>query len=230
RAQHFPPAAERIIQRLSAARVDLNAVDDVLSALREEIVPLLSTESDKHRLAEDLFHATRLSINGALQRGLGRAHLSLMRWARRISVICNAISASKDLAELRARTRELLPQLGLRHYFLCVYDVAGDSSQARVLASSDAPGAAGVSGRVFRGRELLPTELTVAEGVGGSFAVLPLLGVHDVIGHVLLEYTAQHAFTCGAVSEAFSIALRNFARGSNGELLASGEMRANLRV
>jgi sigma-B regulation protein RsbU (phosphoserine phosphatase) len=230
RPEHFPPAVERLIQRLGAARVDLDALHQVLSALREEIVPLVASDLDKHRLAEDLFHATRLSFNAAMQRGHGRAHLSLMRWARRISVICNAIEASKDMAELRARTRELLPQLGLRHYFICMYDVAGDSSQARMVASSDAPGAAAVSGRPFLGRELLPAELATADGVGLSFAVLPLLGLHAVIGHVLFEYTAQHAFTCGAVSEALSIALRNFARGTNGEPLTHGETRANLAV
>ena len=212
RPQHFPIAAERLIQRLGAAKVDLNTVDEVMSALREEIVPLVLSEPEKHRLAEDLFHATRHSTSAALQRGLGRAHLLLMRWARRISMICNAISASKDCAELRARTRELLPQLGLRHYFICIYDVPGDSSQARLVASSDAPGGVALTPRPFRGRELLPPELATVEGPGVSFAVLPLLGVDAVIGHVLLEYTAQHAFTCGAVSEAFSIALRNFPR------------------
>jgi DNA-binding LacI/PurR family transcriptional regulator len=222
RAQHFPPAAERLIQRLGAARVDLNAVDEVVSALREEIVPLVSGEPDKHRLAEDLFHATRLSTSGALQRGLGRSHITLMRWARRISSICNSIAASKDYAELRSRTRELLPQLGLRHYFICVYDVPGDSSQARLVACSDAAGASALLGRPFRGRELLPAELATAEGPGVSFAVLPLLGVQAVIGHVLLEYTARHAFTCGSVSEAFSIALRNFPRTPGGLADATG--------
>ena len=217
RAQHFPLAAERLIVRLGAARVDLNVIDEVLTALREEIVPLVQNEPDKHRLAEDLFHATRLSTSAALQRGLGRAHLSLIRWARRISVICNSIAASKDQAQLRARTRELLPQLGLRHYFVCLYDVPGDAGQARLFMSSDVPGAVASAARPFRARELLPAELATAEGAGGSFAVLPLLSVDTVIGHVLLEYTAQHAFTCGAVSEALSIALRTLLRKAPGE-------------
>jgi len=208
RPKHFAPAAERLLQRLAAARVDLNAVDEVLSALREELVPLLQAEPEKHRFAEDLFHAVRLSNSAALQRGFGRAHLALMRWARRISVICNSIALSKDHTELRARCRDLLPQLGLRHYFACMYDVPGDASRARVVASSDPSGDA-LAERAFRGRDLLPAELATVEGAGRSFAVLPLLGIDAVLGHVLLEYTAQHAFTCGAVSEAFSIALRN---------------------
>lgn len=208
--QHFLPAAERLVQKLAAARVDLNAVDEVLSALRDELVPLLQSEPAKHRLAEDLFHAVRLSNSAALQRGLGRAHLLQMRWGRRISVICNSIAASKDPAELRHRIRELLPQLGLRSYFVCTYDTPGDSSQARVVLSSESAGPASpLAGRPFRGRELLPPELATVEGIGRSFAVLPLLGVHAVIGHILFEYTAQHAFTCGAVSEAISIAVRN---------------------
>lgn len=210
-SQHFLPAVERLTQRLGAARVDLNAVDDVLSALREEIVPMLLTEPDKHRLAEDLFHAVRLSTSAALQRGLGRAHLTLVRWARTISAVCNAISATKDYAELRARLRELLPQLGFRSFFVCVYDTPGDASQARVLVSSNpTAGDSALASRVFRGRDLLPPELETVEGVGHSFAVLPLLGQHAVIGHVLFEYTSQHAFTCGAISESIGIALRNF--------------------
>jgi hypothetical protein len=210
-SQHFLPAAARLIQRVGGARIDLNAVDEVLSALREEIVPLLQSEPDKHRLAEDLFHAVRLSTSAAMQRGLGRAHLKVMRWGRTISVVCNAIAASKDPAELCSRTRELLPQLGLRSFFVCVYDTPGDPNQARVLLSSAPAGAdTSVMGPAFRGRELLPPELSTLEGVGHTFAVLPLLGLRAVLGHVLFEYTAQHAFTCGAVSEAIAIALDNF--------------------
>jgi phosphoserine phosphatase RsbU/P len=209
--QQFLPAIEHLTQRLGAARVDLNAIDEVLSALREEMVPLVHSEPDKHRFAEDLFHAVRLSTSAALQRGLGRAHLELTRWARRISVVCNALSAASDYAELRVRTRELLPTLGLRSYFICVYDTPGDASQARLLVSSgngaaDSP----LEGKSFRGRDLLPPELATAEGTGRAFAVLPLVVSHAILGHVLFEYTAQHAFTCGALSEAIGIAIRNF--------------------
>ncbi|MEO8180539.1 MAG: substrate-binding domain-containing protein [Deltaproteobacteria bacterium] len=210
--QHFLPAAERLTQRLSAARVDLNAMDEVLSALREEMVPLVQSEPDKHRLVEDLLHAMRLFTSAALQRGLGRAHLELTRWARRISVVCNAISASADYAELRTRTRALLPSLGLRGYFICVYDTPGDASRARLLVSSEPVSTEpALAAKVFRGRELLPPELATAEGDGRAFVVLPLLGLRAILGHMLFEYTAQHAFTCGPLSEAIGIAIRNFA-------------------
>jgi len=212
-AQRFLPAAERLTQRLGAARVDLNVIDDVLSALREGIVPLLQSEPDKHRLAEDLFHAMRLSTSAALQRGLGRAHLELKRLARQMSIVCNAISGASDYIDLRARLREHLPPLGVRSYFICVYDTPGDAAQARLVLSSESGAEPGSTPRPFRGRDLLPPELANAEGTGKSFAVLPLVGQRDLIGHVLFEYTAQHAFTCGALSEAIGIAIRNFGKG-----------------
>jgi sigma-B regulation protein RsbU (phosphoserine phosphatase) len=210
-SEQFLPTAERLTQKLAAARVDLNVFDEVLSALREEMVPLLQAEPEKHRLAEDLFHAVRLATSAALQRGLGRAHLELKRWARGASVVCNAIAAAADYGELRARTHALLPQLGLHSYFVSVYDTPGDASRARLLVSSEAGSAEPrLSSTVFRGRELLPPELAAVDGSGRPFAVLPLLGQTALIGHVLFEYTAQHPFTCGAVSEAISIAIRNF--------------------
>jgi hypothetical protein len=49
-------------------------------------------------------------------------------------------------------------------------------------------------------------------GAGRSFAVLPILGQRLVLGHVLFEYTSQHAFTCGALSDAIGIAIRHFPR------------------
>jgi len=209
--ERFLPAAERLTQRLAAARVDLNAVDEVLSALREEMVPLVQSEPDKHQLIEDLFHTVRLSTSAALQRGLGRAHLELKRWARQIAGVCNTLSAAEDYAELRSRTRELLPQLGLRSFFVSVYDTPGDSSQARLMVSSDPASAEpGPTSKTFRGRELLPPELATVEGLGRSFAVLPLIGRGSLLGHVLLEYTAKHAFTCGAISEAIGLAIGNF--------------------
>ncbi|HVZ37239.1 MAG TPA: substrate-binding domain-containing protein, partial [Polyangiaceae bacterium] len=208
-SERFLPAAERLTQRLSAARVDLNAVDEVLSALREELVPLLNSEPEKHRLAEELFHAVRLSTSAALQRGLGRAHLELKRWARRIAAVCNSISAAPDSGELRNRMRQLLPELGLRSFFVCVYEQAGDASRARLMVSSEQLSAE-TANRVFRGRELLPPELATADGVGRSFAVLTIESHSAVLGHILFEYTAQHAFTCGAIAEAVGIAVRNF--------------------
>jgi sigma-B regulation protein RsbU (phosphoserine phosphatase) len=209
--ERFLPAAERLTQRLAAARVDLNAVDEVLSALRAEMVPLVQSEPDKHQLVEDLFHAVRLSTSAALQRGLGRTHLELKRWAHRIAAVCNTISAAEDYAELRSRTRELLPQLGLRSFFVSVYDTPGDASQARLMLSSDpASPEPGPTSKTFRGRELLPPELATVEGVGRSFAVLPLIGRGALLGHVLFEYTAKHAFTCGSVSEAIGVAIGNF--------------------
>jgi hypothetical protein len=126
-------------------------------------------------------------------------------------MVCNAISATRDYAELSARTRELLPQLGMRSFFVCIYDTPGDSSQARLLVSSAPSGAdPALAGRAFRGRDLLPPEFATVEQGGRAFAVLPLVGPSALLGHVLFEYTAGHAFTCGAVSEAMSIALRNF--------------------
>jgi DNA-binding LacI/PurR family transcriptional regulator len=211
----FLPAAERLVQRLGARGVDLNAVDEVLSALREEMVPLLMSEPDKHRHAEDLFHAVRLSTSAALQRGAGRAHLTLSRWARTIAVVCNALAAAVDYADLGARLRRHLPKLGLRSCFVSVYEPGGDASQARLIASCDASGAAAsCEGRTFRARELLPPELANADGEGRSFAVLPLTGLSEVIGHVLFEYTAQHAFACGALAEAMSISIRNAMAGA----------------
>jgi hypothetical protein len=44
--------------------------------------------------------------------------------------------------------------------------------------------------------------------------VLPLTGLSEVIGHVLFEYTAQHAFACGALAEAMSISIRNAMAGA----------------
>jgi len=40
--------------------------------------------------------------------------------------------------------------------------------------------------------------------------LLPIESQSHVLGHILFEYTAQHAFTCGAIAEAVGIAVRNF--------------------
>jgi hypothetical protein len=210
-AQRFLPATERLTQRLAAARVDLNAVDEVLTVLREELAPVLQSAPDAYRLAEDLFHAVRLATSAALQRGLGRAQLELTRWARKIAGACNSLAAARDFAELGLRVRQVLPELGLSSCFVCVYDTPGDANQARLVVSTE-PDATkpGTSPKAFRGRDLLPPELASMDGGGRSFAVLPLLGEDAVTGHVLLEYKAQHAFSCGVLAEALSIAVRNF--------------------
>ena len=215
---HFLPAVERLMVRLAAGRTDLNAADDVLSVLREMLVPLLQSDAERYRLAEDLFHAARLSTSAFLQRGLGRANLTLTRWTQRILATCNALAASASLTELQGRAHQHLPQLGLRNYFVCMYDRAGDSSAARLVLAPDNGTTQGtVASGVFRGRELLPREVSTADADGRVFAVLPLLGTHAVIGHVLFEYTAQLAFTCGALADALGIALRRMPEAAAGD-------------
>jgi len=211
----FLALMERLIPRLASSGMDVSAVDEVLSALREEIVPLVQGDPSRHCHAEDLFHAVRLATSGALQRGAGRAHISLSRWARAIAVVCNALAAAESYAELSAGLSRHLPELRLRSCFVVACDLQSKGETASVVACHGGPSnAEGALGKSFRSPELLPPQLAQTSGKGRSFAILPLLDTRNVLGHVLFEYTAEHAFACGVLAEAISVAVRSIRSGS----------------
>ncbi len=209
----FITLIDRILARLRADRVDINSIGDVITSLRDELVPLLHGEPERQQHAEDLFHLARLATSAAMQRGLGRAHIELTRWARTIAVVCNRLASARGLGALQERIRAHLPQLGVRRCFVVVYDNEASSQNARLVISHDASAThQDFNGKPFRRQELLPG-LFDSSGRERCFAVFPLLGASAPMGHILFEYTAQHAFSCGVLADAISVGVRTAVEG-----------------
>jgi hypothetical protein len=200
----FVGAFDALVERLLARNVDLNLCDEVLSALRSKVVPLLRSDRARSERAEDLFHICRLATSQAIQRGLMRERLYLGRRSLALNATCTALASSADRIELEQRSLERLPKLGIRKFMVVVYDEADDGA-AHVLCGYDAGGTRIATGQSFDRGLLLPSPPSALDR--GSLVVLPLLSRDRNMGHVLLDLDLRQAFVYGALAEAMSVGL-----------------------
>lgn len=203
----FVSVFDTLLERLLARGVDLNLCDQVLGALRAQVVPLLRSDRARSERAEDLFHVCRLATSQATQRGLMRERLHVSRWNRELNATCLALASSASVEELAAKTLSLLPCLDIRACTVALHDGSG---AARLLFGYDASGPLARSDAAFEASSLVPGGLaTGAER--GSFVVLPLVFRERNLGHVLLDLDLRHAFAYGGIAEALGIGLNGCA-------------------
>lgn len=209
----FVLAFEEMADRLSSSETQLTVLDDVISALRRNTSPLLVRSPERLCRAEDLFHAARLANGLAVRRTLGRAHLQSMHSSRAIVLACNELSSAPDQEALCIRFRDQVPRIGIRSGFIVVYRSPGEPRVAQIISAFGRNESYEVETvPPFDGRRLLPDQLAIVSGEGRSFAVLPLVGKSQLLGHVILEYLTDHAFACGVLANAISTSLGAFAK------------------
>jgi hypothetical protein len=201
-----------VMDKLLARGVDLNVCDDVVSALRRQVLPSLKTDPARRDRAEELFQLARLSTSGTIQRALARDRSRTAHAARSISLACNAFTTAFDYDELRAKILEQLPRLGIASCFIALYPENGEAKSAQLFLGYEQ----GIEkpwprDALFEARTLLPKEWVHGGQSGRSFVVMPLVWKTQTLGHALLEFHLSQAFAYGAVAEAIGSALHGAA-------------------
>lgn len=201
-----------VMDKLLARNVDLNVCDDVISALRRQVLPPLKSDPARRDRAEELFQLARLNTSSAIQRALARDRLQTAHAARSISVACNAFTTAFDYDELRAKILEQLPRLGIASCFIALYPKNEQPKSATLFLGYDQGVEKAWSQEAsFEARTLLPKEWVHAGQNGRSFVVMPLVWKRESLGHALLEFHLSQAFAYGAVAEALGSALHGAA-------------------
>jgi phosphoserine phosphatase RsbU/P len=187
----FLKTLQGLAERLLSASSELNRLDEVVQALRQQLVPLFgdANQADRARL-ETLIHASRTMLFEMSLRAMHNDRIGLLRWNRSVAAVCNSLSCAFDYAELQAAIRTSLPLLGIRSAFVAVYDQK-DLRHARLLCAFDAAtDLSGFQDQAFARRDLLPKALANGSGQHGrSYTVQVLVWRGQMLGHLLLELT-----------------------------------------
>jgi DNA-binding LacI/PurR family transcriptional regulator len=141
----FVSAFDSLLERLQPRGVDLNLCDEVLGALRAQVVPILRNDRSRSERAEDLFHLCRLATSHTIQRSLMRERLHVSRWSLALNATCTALQSSMTLGELEDRAAHILQSLGIRGCRVVSYDASG--GRARLLFGPGRNSCRAVSGR-----------------------------------------------------------------------------------
>jgi phosphoserine phosphatase RsbU/P len=202
--ERFMPILRRFVGKLSAGGVDLDIVDEVITCLRSELVPLVRVDGFRAARVEDLFQTARLLNGRAAQRTLRRSRAELRRWSRNLAEACNALSRCGDFAELRDAVHRHVRALGIKSVYLCVYDTPDDPGAGHLIAAYGASVVTAREGLPFHAPQLLPDELSQDQLELRSYAILPLLGADTLAGHVFFEYGPELVMAYAALADAMS--------------------------
>ncbi|HEY0466949.1 MAG TPA: substrate-binding domain-containing protein, partial [Polyangiaceae bacterium] len=203
----FLKPLQAFAERLLPGTSELKRLDEVVQALRRQLVPLYVGETNKlaRERLEALIHVSRTMLFEMSQRAMHNERVSALRWNRNVAEICNRLSCAVDYAELRAAIRTSLPLLGMRSAFVALYDQA-DAQHASLACAFDGDSdLSRFQNQVFARSDLLPKALASASGQRGrSYTVQALVWRGQMLGHLLLELELASLPVTGAIAAAIA--------------------------
>jgi DNA-binding LacI/PurR family transcriptional regulator/signal transduction histidine kinase len=189
---------------------DGDAWQDILSAMRRLLLPLLAPSAERRAIAEDLWHEVRVWLGGAAARAQANQRLASQRFARILGEIGTALTTAFDLDTLTSTITAELPRLGITSCYLSLYE--GDRASletARLLLAYDATAEAPLrpADPVFLSRRLAPDGL-LPLGRRSEMIVEPLFFKEEQLGFVLFEMGPRTGVIYEILRDQLSAALK----------------------
>jgi DNA-binding LacI/PurR family transcriptional regulator len=169
-----------------AAEEDTEVWQDLISRLRGEVRGFARVRG-RARRAESLMQQARVLLSEIALRKTAFRNLEKDLSRNDFLKFCQSLVSSYDLDEILARCTAGLPTLGIRSFFLSIYDDPREPGKtSRLVAAIDdsRPISLETGGRPFETVDLLPKGL-VDEAKGFRFLLLPLYFQQEQIGMVL---------------------------------------------
>jgi PAS domain S-box-containing protein len=148
---------DRVLRRADEIGDDVGAWQDVLSAMRKQMLPYLA--GDALSRAEDLWQQGRVSIGMMAQQAQARRYAEADQQAVAVRAVAAELLNVSDVPGLADVLTRELPQLGIPSCYLSLYDDPGAvSEQARLVMAYGEQGRVEVEpgGRVFPSQQLVP--------------------------------------------------------------------------
>lgn len=205
----FLSALEEGLRQLTQKGSDGSVWQDVISALRRQMLPCFSDLAEKAR-AEELWQQARLMIASSVERVQAQQRLEAERWVRVLSETNERVITTFDVVSLVNALAEQLPRLGIQSCYLSLYENGdGAEGNARLILAHDARRRLGSEwvGRVFLARRLVPEGLNLSEG-RATYIIEPLFFKEHSLGFVVLEMGPRQGVIYEALRDQLSAALK----------------------
>ncbi|HEY5962292.1 MAG TPA: substrate-binding domain-containing protein [Polyangiaceae bacterium] len=205
----FLPALEECLRQVTQKGSDGSVWQDVISALRRQLLPCFGDLSDKAR-AEDLWQQGRLMVASVVERVQAQQRLEAERWVRILSETNERVITTFDVVDLASALADQLPRLGIQSCYLALYEnIDGPTPEARLILAHDNRRklAADWVGQKFDAKQLLPDGLTLAEA-RSTHVVEPLFFQDHALGFVVLEMGPRQGVIYEALRDQLSAALK----------------------
>lgn len=185
----FIDSLEQLLLRVTDSRGDLNACQNMITSMRQQLGPWLQDAPAQRETAEQLWHNARTLIAGIAERYQVQLRLELAYWRRSVQELGSELLRCRDFEELGQAVLASLPQLGIPACAVCTYE---PPEKCRLRVGYDLYASAEYPVSVFPQRELLP------EGVFRSdrrttWVVESLHDAERPLGYVVFEMGPEEA-------------------------------------
>lgn len=205
----FLSALEDGLRQVTQKGSDGSVWQDVMSALRRQMLPCLSELAEKAR-AEELWQQARLLIASVVERLQAQQRLEAERWVRILSETNERVITTFDVVSLANALADQLPRLGIQSCYLSLYENgSGAQGNARLILAHDHRRKLGPDwvGQVFSARRLVPDGLTLSE-TRATHIVEPLFFKEHSLGFVVLEMGPRQGVIYEALRDQLSAAIK----------------------
>lgn len=205
----FVAALEDGLRQVTQKGSDGSVWQDVISALRRQLLPCFANVADQAR-AEDLWQQARLMVASVVERVQAQQRLEAERWVRILSETNERVITTFDVVDLAAALADQLPRLGIQSCYLALYE-NGDGAQGNaklILAHDNRRHLQPIwVGRCFPACRLVPDGLLLSEH-RSAHIVEPLFFQDHALGFVVLEMGPRQGVIYEALRDQLSAALK----------------------
>jgi DNA-binding LacI/PurR family transcriptional regulator/signal transduction histidine kinase len=205
----FLSALEDGLRLVTQKGSDGSVWQDVISALRRQILPCISDSATKAR-AEELWQQARLLVASVVERVQAQQRLEAERWVRVLSETNERVITTFDVVSLASAVAEQLPRLGIQSCYLSLYENGeGAEGKARLILSHDNRRRTTGDGvrKLFLAQKLVPDELNFSEH-RATRIVEPLFFKEHQLGFVVFEMGPRQGVIYEALRDQLSAALK----------------------
>jgi DNA-binding LacI/PurR family transcriptional regulator len=206
----FVGALGSVLRKAVGAGEDVGGWHAIISELRRQTLPQVSTDTQRWLRTENLLQQARILVGEALESQQGHQRLRAEHWAHVLAETGVKLIGKFDVTALTEALRENLSALGVSTSFLVVYEGPRLSTKwSRLALAYDATTGVELSepGRRFPAQQLLPPD--VLPGYRRyTLIVQPLFFEHDQLGTALFELAPCPGYVYEAIREYVSASLK----------------------
>ncbi len=208
-SSRFLAMLEELLRQDRAKGSDANTWQDVVTALRGELLPCLPAHDQKRITAENLWRQSLLLITSVVERVQVQHRLEAEQWVRVLSETNEAVITTFDVSSLTSSVAEQLPRLGIHSCYLALFEDPSTSKRSRLIMAHDAHRQLppDIVGCVFDTRYLVPEQL-LPSNRRTSYIVEPLFFKQQRLGYALFEMGPRQGIIYEALRDQISAALK----------------------
>ena len=183
-----------LLRQALFANQDMFCWQEILSVMRRELLPFVGRTNASYQ-AENLWHQARVLMVEVLQQSNMQQGIQERRNARLLQEINDSLLMTFDMAELLNLLAKLLPRLGIKSYYLNLYEklflnelIIQIPEWSRLILAYDENGRfpVPVGGQQFLSTQLIPADFLVTNS-RRDMLVMPLFVQDTQLGFGLFE-------------------------------------------